>query len=102
MIGPIKDAVAEVRKFVKMLKPDIFGSLSLLRSRRLEELNPAEMVVHTPAVRRSRRAASRSRCEASFFTRIDDARDSTKKRLLSDILYPPAEAGRAEAGSAAT
>ena len=81
MIGPIKAAVAEVEGFVKTLK-DFFDGLSF--GRRLEELTPAEMVHARGLKEQAHRQLEQVRGRL-LHADNDDARDSTKERLLSDV-----------------
>ena len=81
VVGPIKDAVAEVMKFVKTLK-DFFDGLSF--GRRLEELTPAEMVHARGLKEQAHRQLEQVRGRL-LHADNDDAYDSTKERLLSDV-----------------
>ena len=81
VVAPIKDAVAEVEKFVKTLK-DFFDGLSF--GRRLEELTPAEMVHARGLKEQAHRQLEQVRGRL-LHADNDDARDSTKERLLSDV-----------------
>ena len=81
VIGPIREAVAEVEKFVKTLK-DFFDGLSF--GRRLEELTPAEMVHARGLKEQAHRQLEQVRGRL-LHADNDDARDSTKERLLSDV-----------------
>uniref|UniRef100_A0A7S0F1E8 Uncharacterized protein n=1 Tax=Phaeocystis antarctica TaxID=33657 RepID=A0A7S0F1E8_9EUKA len=81
VIKPIEAAVNEVKQFVKTLK-DFFESLSFRR--RLEELTPAEV-----ARARGLKEQAHSQLEQVrgrlLHADNDDARDSTKERLLLDV-----------------
>ena len=81
VIGPIREAVAEVEKFVKTLK-DFFDGLSF--GRRLEELTPAE-IVHARGLKEQAHRQLEQVRGRLLHADNDDARDSTKERLLSDV-----------------
>ena len=81
MVGPIKDAVAEVKAFVKELK-SFFDGLSF--GRRLEELTPAE-VVHARGLKEQAHSQLEQVRGRLLHADNDDARDSTKERLLLDV-----------------
>ena len=81
VIGPIKDAMDAVERFVKTLK-DFFEGLPFRR--RLEELKPAD-IVH---VRGLKEEAHRQLAEVRgrlLHADTDHARDGTKDRLLLDV-----------------
>ena len=81
VVGPIKDAVEEVKAFVKTLK-DFFDGLSF--GRRLKELTPAEMV-HARGLREQAHRQLEQVRGRLLHADNDDARDSTKERLLLDV-----------------
>ena len=81
MVGPIKDAVAEVKAFVEELKSFIDG---LSFGRRLEELTPAE-VVHARGLKEQAHRQLEQVRGRLLHADNDDARDSTKERLLLDV-----------------
>ena len=81
VVAPIKDAVAEVKKFVNTLK-DFYAGLPF--GRRLEELTPAEMVHARGLKEQAHRQLEQVRGRL-LHADNDDAHDSTKERLLSDV-----------------
>ena len=81
VVGPIKDAVDEVKTFVETLD-DFVGDLSF--GRRLEELTPAEMVHARGLKEQAHRQLEQVRGRL-LHADNDDAHDSTKERLLSDV-----------------
>ena len=81
VVAPIKDAVAEVEKFVKTLK-DFFDGLSF--GRRLEELTPAEMVHARGLKEQAHRQLEQVRSRL-LHADSDDTRGSTNERLVLDI-----------------
>ena len=81
VVAPIKDAVAEVKKFVNTLK-DFYAGLPF--GRRLEELTPAEMV-HARGLKEQAHHQLVLVRGRLLHADNDDARDITKERLLSDV-----------------
>ena len=81
VIDPIKVAIEEVQAFVEELK-SFFDGLSF--GRRLEELTPAE-VVHARGLKEQARHQLEQVRGRLLHADNDDARDSTKERLLLDV-----------------
>ena len=81
VIDPIKVAIEEVQAFVEELK-SFFDGLSF--GRRLEELTPAE-VVHARGLKEQARHQLEQVRGRLLHADNDDARDSTKERLLVDV-----------------
>ena len=81
VVGPIKDAVAEVKAFVKELK-SFFDGLSF--GRRLEELTPAE-VVHARGLKEQAHRQLEQVRGRLLHAGSDDARGSTNEQLVLDI-----------------
>ena len=83
VVGPIEDAVEEVKAFVETLKK-VFDRLKGVFGRRLEELTPAEMVHARGLKEEAHRQLTEVRGRL-LHADNDDARDSTKERLLLDV-----------------
>ena len=83
VVGPIEDAVEEVKAFVETLKK-VFDRLKGVFGRRLEELTPAEMVHARGLKEQAHRQLEQVRGRL-LHADNDDARDSTKERLLLDV-----------------
>ena len=81
VIKPIEAAVNEVKKFVNTLK-EFFEGLSFRR--RLEELTTAE-VAHARGLKDQAHRQLEQVRGRLLHADNDDARDSTKERLLSDV-----------------
>ena len=81
VIDPIKVAIEEVQAFVEELK-SFFDGLSF--GRRLEELTPAE-VVHARGLKEQAHRQLEQVRGRLLHADNDDARDSTKERLLLDV-----------------
>ena len=81
VIGPIKKAIKAVEGFIQTLK-DFFAGLPFRR--RLEELTPAETVHVRGVTEEAHRQLAEVRGRL-LHADSDDARDSTKERLLLDV-----------------